>query len=362
MASIYKPAGSRKYRIAYRRADGRRVTVPGFRDLAATKAKARQLEQDSERQQAGMPVAEYAKLNQPIEKTIQEYAAELRRRGLTENYIGGTTRALIAMSERNGWTKLSSITPAALTQHLNAIKTTGGSRGGKSSATLIFHQIKAHSLWQFALTQGWCQANPLHGMRSTRRRKIRFRRAFTTDELNALLAFTESGPAYTRHAGQVYRIAALTGFRRSDLKRLQRRDIHLEATHPYVQFRADATKSGRPDRVPLIPQAVEAIKAELAKRPTHPETPLFADTPTNATLIAHIAKAGLKYQDEQGRYSDFHSLRYFFCVQMSKRMPIQYVQRLMRHRDINLTASLYNELGLTDLMEPIINMPSIALQ
>jgi hypothetical protein len=53
--------------------------------------------------------------------------------------------------------------------------------------------------------------------------------------------------------------------------------------------------------------------------------------------------------DERGRHADFHSLRYPFCTWMSRRHPIEVVQRLMRHSTVKLTADLDADLGPEDI-------------
>jgi hypothetical protein len=79
MASIYKPTrvdpetGERvKYRcwrIAYIDENGVRKSAKGYKDKAATEAKAREIEKNVERKKAGLPVAQ--ETNKSTEEAIE---------------------------------------------------------------------------------------------------------------------------------------------------------------------------------------------------------------------------------------------------------------------------------------------------
>jgi integrase len=109
--------------------------------------------------------------------------------------------------------------------------------------------------------------------------------------------------------------------------------------------------------LPECAKVVEPIWSSLPKT----TSPLFATVPRTRTLNKDLQRAGLEKIDAEGRCLDFHSLRYFFCVELSKRLPIVMVQRLMRHRDIRQTANLYAALGVADLGEEVWNLPEIGL-
>jgi site-specific recombinase XerC len=81
--------------------------------------------------------------------------------------------------------------------------------------------------------------------------------------------------------------------------------------------------------------------------------------PGHRTLSNDLTRAGIKEIDEAGRHVDFHSLRCFFCTLLAKRLPIQTVSKLMRHRDIRSTCNLYLDLGLADIAEATISLPRI---
>jgi hypothetical protein len=79
--------------------------------------------------------------------------------------------------------------------------------------------------------------------------------------------------------------------------------------------------------------------------------------PRTHTLHEDLAAAGIARQDDQGKWADFHSVRYFFCRQMGEKLLIQKVKTLMRHSTIKLTADLYGELGMEDVAEDVWTLP-----
>jgi integrase len=90
-----------------------------------------------------------------------------------------------------------------------------------------------------------------------------------------------------------------------------------------------------------------------------PTAKLFARVPAADTLQQDLSRASLARQDEQGRWLDFHSLRYTFCTLLARHLPIQKVRLLMRHRDIRMTCNLYMDLGLDDLAEEVWTLPPV---
>jgi len=84
-----------------------------------------------------------------------------------------------------------------------------------------------------------------------------------------------------------------------------------------------------------------------------------SSVPHVVTLHADLERAGIPRQDAEGRWADFHSLRYTFCRLMAERFPISTVKWLMRHSTLKLTTDLYGELGIEDLGREVWDLPPI---
>jgi integrase len=80
-----------------------------------------------------------------------------------------------------------------------------------------------------------------------------------------------------------YIVAFWTGLRRSELQRLEWRDIRLDGQVPCIQLRAPSTKSGRDDVVPLHGEVVAEL---LAYKPAgaQPTDPVLRVVPSMGVL------------------------------------------------------------------------------
>jgi len=88
-------------------------------------------------------------------------------------------------------------------------------------------------------------------------------------------------------------------------------------------------------------------------------TPLF-DMPAKMTKVfdADLRFAGIAKRDEQGRTVDIRALRHTFGTMLSKAgVPLQLIQKAMRHSDPRLTMGTYSHLELLDLSGAVAKLP-----
>jgi len=203
------------------------------------------------------------------------------------------------------------------------------------------------------VSQGWLEENPLKGFAKAKSggKKTRPRRAYTVEEFNAVCK------ASLNH-GTLYKIAGLCGLRRAELRRLEKRDLTPIGDRPTWHLRAEITKGKRKEIVPMLAECVELIRP-LWQKLKQPTDHLFPRIPRTETLHKDLIRAGVRRMDDEGRYVDFHSFRYFFCTLLARHLPIQTVRLLMRHKDIRQTCNLYMDLGLTDVSEAIVRLPPL---
>jgi integrase len=357
VASIYKPTlrdpetGKRQkcqhWRIAFKDENGKRRTVRGYKDKAATEALARDIERRVERIKAGLPVERKERTQQPLEDAINAFLDDLARRGCGPQKFHHyeCKRLLTKIREACNWKSLATIRADDFSKFLANL-----SKLGKSPRTLNRHHETLRNFLNWTIQQGWLEASPIARLQMTpvgqagRRRR---RRAYTIEEWHRLL-----DNAGSRRA--IYLIASLSGLRRSELLRLEKRDVQpMRWT-----LRAEITKNGRAENIPMLEECWEELKPiwEAARGPTDK---LFPSLPAMATLHDDLERARIPRKDPEGRWVDFHSLRYFFCTLLAKKLPIQMVRLLMRHRDITMTCNLYMDLGLTDLNQAILALPRV---
>lgn len=350
MASIYKPKGRDKWWISYRDATGKRKNVPGYNDKAATVALAKKLETNASREREGLSVTDQAMRFAPIADLTARWLAELESQATSASHLSETRRLLTTLWERCGWANLASVRVDGLTAFLADLK-----RRGRGPRTLNSYRDALAAFLDYCRRQRWADENPIRERvpkaKSLPGEKTRPRRAYTLAEFVRLL---DAAP--TRR--DAYLAAGLSGLRRKELRLAEKRDLTPTGERPTWHLRASIQKGRRRDVVPIHPELLPTI-LRLWHRCVGPTDRLFSRMPHAETLRADLARAGIERQDAEGRWLDFHSLRYFFCTQLAQRLPIQAVRLLMRHRDIRQTCNLYCDLGLADLAEDMTAMPPI---
>jgi integrase len=334
----------------------------GYTDKEATLALAQRMERDAARAKQGLaPTVDPARAQTPYAEALSAWLDRLLHDNLDDTYVANMRRLVTKMAGGCGWTTLASIRADRAAAWLLDIKRNGvpnqdGVRKPKppSDRTVDQYLESSRAFLKWCVASGYLPEDPLASVKKVRRpKRVRRRRAFSRDELRALL-----NVASTR--GPVYRIAALTGLRKDELRQLQWRDCRLDQAKPFIQLRPEANKSRREDRVPLNAGAAAALVA-LRPHDCDPLGLVFPSVPTLETLQRDLRKAGISYRDAEGRQADFHSLRYTFCTLLAlANVPIRTAMELMRHKDPRLTLQIYTDAGQLDLDEAVSRLPDLS--
>jgi integrase len=334
----------------------------GYTDKEATLSLAQRMERDAARAKQGLtPSVDPGRALTLYREAIDAWLDRLRHDNFDDTYVSNMRRLVTMMDEGCGWTTLASIRADRAATWLLDIKRNGvldhkGVRKLKlpSDRTVDQYLESSRAFLKWCVASGYLPEDPLASVRKVRRpKRVRRRRAFSRDELRALLNVAGSrSPAY--------RIAALTGLRKDELRQLQWRDCRLDQTRPCIELRPEANKSRREDRVPLNSGAAVELIA-LRPRDFDPLGPVFPSVPTLDTLQRDLRKAGIAYRDAEGRQADFHSLRYTFCTFLAlANVPIRTAMELMRHKDPRLTLQIYTDAGQLDLDEAVSRLPDLS--
>src|SRR5262249_52457847 len=185
---------------------------------------------------------------------------------------------------------------------------------------------------------------------SIRRRE---KRALALDELGRL-------KDVSKRRWVVYLTAALTGLRRSELKRLQWGDMHLDAERPFIQLRASATKARRADVVPINPELLEALRRHRP-RYCRPQDPVFRSIPKYGTYRKDVeVRAKIPWRDGQGRLASFHCLRKTFGTYLALAdVPLRVAMDMMRVTDAKLLTSIYTDARLFNTSAAAARLPRL---
>jgi len=345
---------TRCYYLRYRHGDMPvdRWKSLGVTDLAVANKKAQEFLQEKEREAAGILEPKLARdaAQRSLADHLNDYQADLVTRGRAgRGGRGGRllkARILGLMGEC-GW-KLSA--------HVTADSFVAWRTKHKAAARTLNHYLQGMvSFLSWMERVGRIKSNPLKFVAKVdeRGQKKRVRRAFSDEELRKLIE--ASG-----RRGIIYFTAARTGLRQEELRQLTWGDVHLDAAQPQIIVRAETAKNKKQEPVYLVPEIAEALQAHRPVKWSASALVFPQGIPRASRLKVDAERVGIAYQDEQGRYADFHALRYTCATFFQKNgIPPRFAMKLMRHSDLKLTAKVYTDETLLPIYDSIKNLPRL---
>ncbi|MCB1079318.1 MAG: site-specific integrase, partial [Verrucomicrobiae bacterium] len=179
-------------------------------------------------------------------------------------------------------------------------------------------------------------------------------RAFSLPELQSLVA---SVPEYR---ALLYRVAAFTGLRRNELKRLEWSRVVFNMERPRIELAAPRTKSKRPDPLPIHPEAFSALQRLRELSPVEEPMVFFRGVTQMPRFRKDLAAAGIADRDSRGRQLEFHSFRRTLATFLnSAGVAPRLAMELMRHRDMRLTMRDYTDRAILPAAEALASIPSL---
>ena len=334
--------------VAYTDAQGMRQVVKGFADREATEQLGRNLACQADRARAGLLVIDTDKVQASFASVLELFLDDLERQGRDEKYRAILGQRLRRLARECHWPTLASVRPQDMIAWLAAQK-----KQGLAAPTLNDYLRGVRSFIGWCIPKHYLDHDPLAGIaKADSRDKQRLRRALARDQLMALLA---SAPKRRL----VYLTAMKTGLRRKELRKLEWGDLVLDAELPHLRLRVAGTKARRGDLIPLDQELAELLRAA---RPAgvRDSDRVFAAVPSIATYKRDLARAGIAYRDDQGRYADFHALRMSYNMLLAREgVAPRVAQELMRHHDIRLTMQVYTDPRLLDMQGAVDKLPPL---
>lgn len=339
------------YRIRYRDHAGRLVEVAGSRDLAATKAQANRLELAALRVRQGLEVPP-AEAQTTLGPLADQYADELARKGRARHHVAQTRRQLKETVAGLGWTLLL----PDRADGRRAAKFLEDRRRAEpwSHATFNLYAGALRSFGRWMARHRITAANVFEPVSKLNPDETRTfgRRALADAELATLLARTPTHGPLCGLSGQdramLYRLAAYTGFRISELASLTPESFEVAGgVAVSATVRAGHSKRRRTDTQPVPAAVGAAVAAWLAGKPAG--RPVFAgwrDWRTRGArmLRADLEACGIPYETADGR-ADFHATRVLYITRLARAgVGLAAAQKLARHSTPTLTANTYTRL------------------
>ena len=345
---------TRHYYLRYRLGD---MPVDRWKSLGVTdkqvaEKKAQEFLQEKEREAAGIlepKVIRDAALR-PLSAHLEDYLADLEKR----NRAGRNGRGGRQLKMRV--TTLLNECKWNVAYHINADSFIGWRTHQDKSARTLNHYLQAMvSFLNWLERMGRIKGNPLKFVAKVdeRGKATRVRRAFTDDELRRLVAGSD-------WRGLVYLVAARTGLRQEELRQLIWDDVRLEEPVPYVRVRIVCAKNKTEEHVVLVPEICEALRSHRPANYSPAELVFQRGVPRAARLRIDSESNGVAYQDELGRYADFHALRNTWTTFLQRHGIAQrFAMKLLRHSDIKLTSKVYTDESQLPIYDAIKNLPRL---
>ena len=283
-----------------------------------------------QQEEAGLIQPESLRVNgaKSLLEHLEDFLRDKALTGKDERYLYGVKQAVKRLVKDCGWTTVKKVTPDSFEswrgkQNLNA-------------KTLNDYLTCARTLLNWMDKRGRIEGNPLKTVEFVTKGKapIYERRALSDDEVSRLLSVSGK-------RAFVYRTVLLTGLRRSELAALQWRDLYLDGKHSRIALRAETTKNGKADVLPIHQGLMTGLTA-LAAASHNPTDPVFVRLPSMEEMRLDLCAAGIPFVDKEGRRADFHALRHTFCTNLHRAgLPRRVAMELMRHHDPRLTDKIY---------------------
>lgn len=326
------------------------------------------------------PVAEKVKAEaaRPISDRLEAFCRSLEADGCVSKHIDLRRRHVAAVAEHAGWIAVRDIDAEGLTDYLAELRSRPGQRAGEtlSDRTVREFAVSLKHFSKWLVQAGALPADPLSASKVPSSRTRHKRRMLTHEEWGWLSDTTRKGPARRGLTGPerelLYRVALSTGLRVNELANLTRGAVRPRGGKPVLILDGRSTKNGG-DAVIDIPDDLAAVlRAEAA---ANPDRPRLLKLPTAIDNMADMIRDDLAAArqawliegrgaaaqatadfllpvDAAGEELAFHSLRHTFGAwQVLAGVPLNVVQKRMRHSTIVLTVDTYGHLAPGQLRE-----------
>lgn len=333
---------------------GKTFRKRAFRDKASSLALLRKLEDETLARRLGVaPPAGGAVRG--LADLRAAYLKLLADRGRDPTYVATVTHRIDTCLAECRWRVLGDVTGAPLEAWLGRL-----AAGGLAPATRngYLRDVKAFVRWA-------CEADgaafPLAKVKPANEQvdRRRSRRILTDAELGALIRATEAARPRWNAAltpadrAVLYRVAAYTGLRASELASLRRESFRLDEVPPVVVVEARDAKGKREEPVPVPAHLVAVLRPWLAGKAAGAKVwpgPWAARKGQSKWLAADLKRAGVAELDDRGRKVLFHSFKRRYVTSLIRAgAGVDEVRELARHRDVKTTLGYYTDRNLPRL-------------
>ncbi|MDB5309123.1 MAG: integrase-recombinase [Gemmataceae bacterium] len=363
----------------------RSVRVPLCADKSAAQVMLADILRSGDRTKARMVDPFQPHLDRTATEHVDEYLESVTASGKVRpgKYLTEKRRILTTILTAAGVKRLADLTADRIDGYMGGLTCSAGTKRVHHTA------VNAFAVW--LLQKKRLPANPLLGVARPQGGKVvRKRRALNPDELQRLITAARERPLHDemykprgrsnkgrktalrpsniapavrermvrlgRERALLYKTAIYTGLRKNELTQLRVRHLNLDrAPYGAIDLPGEFTKNGDDAKILLVPALAEEMKGWITDTGRKPGDHLF-DVPTKVVppMKLDLKRAGIEYRDEKGRFADFHALRKSAGTMLGVAgVPMRVRQLFMRHGDIRLTMSVYDDAAFSDMEEAV---------
>ena len=283
---------------------------------------------------------------------VAAYRREQIAAGRSQKYAAAVEQKLRLVADACGWSTLAEM--ATGSRDLEDWLLDLAEQRSPSTRNNVLTAIRAFAEW--LRRRRLLRENPFRDIPMARRHDGPGSRAFSPDEIRAMIAAAEQdearpmetlgrkgGRRCVRPRALHYLVASWTGLRALELERVRKRHLVL-GDHPRLELPARLTKGKRVANLPLTDELAERLAAAAATMA--PEDFLLGPRPDPSTIASDAAAAGVAPAGQIG----MHSFRKGFITALAAAGAAPAVtQALARHTDPRLTDRVYVEKNLLPL-------------
>lgn len=276
----------------------------------------------------------------------------------SEKGVKSIASKLKAILTNGGFAKLENVTPEAIDLYKqNRVKmprrnpNEEAQMRGTVSKRTVNHEISSLKMMlSWAEDTGRIPVNPIvraKGFRLRKADKTLIRRALSADEVTRLIDPVNS----PRGLDLIWDTFLGTGLRRDELSQMEWTDLDLDDEQAWLTVRAEVSKNGDEDTIPIPRRLAERLRAHKAKGIG--EGLVFINTQGGSIygkLVDRLYRC-LRRAEINPAGVDVHALRKTFVTELVRQgLDAKKVQTLARHKTIAMTMEVYAELNPVELV------------
>ena len=365
---------SRKWYTKLTDADGIKRPIPLYTDKTASMHKALRLKTEFEQAEEGIIDRYREHRKRPLAEHLKDFKESLINKGTTKKQAQQVYNRANDIVIGCRFIFISDISASKIQSYLaekrkSTKKKEGSPKQGISIRTSNFYLQAIKQFCKWMVADNRMAENPIAYLSGQNpNTDIRHaRRALTLDEIEKLLEVTTNGKEHHSMTGKerymLYILALNTGFRAGELSTLTWQSFDFDDKFPSVTIQDAYTKNRK-----LTIQQIRCDVAVLFKQwqedcGFESDEKVFGRFNKNKAgqmLKRDLEVAGIPYQDEAGRYADFHASRHTFITNVVKSgATVKEAQSLARHSKPELTLGIYTHLSASDERRALDKMPSL---